>query len=119
MQCLESAGVAIVLVDAHNPALTAFSRVIVDDVAGGKAATQHLIDLGHRRIGYVGDEPYQGFNYTSSPDRGRGYRQALEEAGIGFRPEYFRLGKHGRRSRRRSASRHFFITHFRQLHPLE
>jgi DNA-binding LacI/PurR family transcriptional regulator len=93
---LQSADVPIVLVDANHPSLTSFNRVTVDDVAGGRAATQHLIELGHRRIGFIGDLLDIRFNFTSSPDRYLGYRQALDQAKIPFVPDYYALGKHGR-----------------------
>ncbi len=97
----DSAGVPVVLVDAKHPAL---SRAITDDVSGGRLATQHLLDLGHRRIGYVSDPLDSPFNFTSSRDRYQGYRQALKDAGISFRPEYHRQGEHGRYEARRLAA---------------
>ncbi|MDY6878147.1 MAG: LacI family DNA-binding transcriptional regulator [Chloroflexota bacterium] len=95
------ANVPTVLVDARHPRL---SRAVVDDVAGGHLATQHLIDLGHRKIGYVSDCLKNPFNFVSSRDRYEGYRQALAEAGIPFRPEYHCQGEHGRREAREMAS---------------
>jgi len=89
----KEAGVPVVLVDAYHPAL---SRVVVDDVAGGYMATQHLIELGHRRIAYVSDPLVNPFNFTSSRDRYRGYRRALADYGLPFRPEYHQQGEHGR-----------------------
>jgi DNA-binding LacI/PurR family transcriptional regulator len=91
------ANVPTVLVDAHHPWL---SQVVIDDVAGGRMATQHLIELGHHKIGFVGDEFDNPFHFVSSRDRYEGYRQALEEAGIPFRPEYHRQGEHGRKQAR-------------------
>jgi DNA-binding LacI/PurR family transcriptional regulator len=87
------AGVPTVLVDAHHPQL---NRVVVDDVDGGHLATRHLIDLGHRKIGYVSDRLDNPFHFVSSQERYTGYRQALAEADIPFRPEYHRQGEHGR-----------------------
>lgn len=87
------AGVPTVLVDAHHPGL---GRVVVDDVAGGYMATQHLIELGHRDIAFVGDLPDNPFNFTSSRDRYRGYRQALTDHGLPVRVEYYQTGEHGR-----------------------
>jgi DNA-binding LacI/PurR family transcriptional regulator len=86
-------GVPVVLIDANHPDL---SRAVTDDVAGGYLATQHLINLGHRRIGYVSDPLESPFNFTSSRDRYKGYRRALDVADILFQPEYHRQGKHGR-----------------------
>ena len=86
-------GVPTVLVDAHHPDL---SRVVIDDVVGGRMATQHLIDLGHRRIGFVGDHFEDLFNSYHTRDRYDGHRQALAGTDIPFRPEYHRQGEHGR-----------------------
>jgi DNA-binding LacI/PurR family transcriptional regulator len=100
---LAHSSVPIVLVDADHPALKSLNRVITDNVAGGRAATQHLIDLGHTRIGYISDPIETPFNFTSSRDRLQGYRQALQAAGIPFRSNYHRQGEHGRYEARRLA----------------
>ncbi len=93
---LVQADVPIVLVDANHPSLTMLNRVIVDDLQGGRQATQHLINLGHTKIAIISDYLENAFNFTSSRDRYNGYRQALNAAGIGFRPEYHRQAEHGR-----------------------
>ncbi|SFO04761.1 transcriptional regulator, LacI family [Formivibrio citricus] len=55
-----------------------------NDEQGGYLATRHLIDLGHRDIGLLA-----GPNFTSSArDRQRGYRRAMNEAGIPVREEW-------------------------------
>lgn len=95
---LVSADVPIVLVDANHPSLKLMNRVIVDDVKGGRLATQHLIDLGHQRIGLISDYLDSPFNFTSSRDRHNGYRQALNAAGIAYHSEYHLQGEHGRHS---------------------
>jgi len=102
---LAEASVPVVLIDAHHPALTTLHQITVDDVAGGKAVTEYLIGLGHTRIGFIGDPADNPFNFTSSRDRARGYRQALAAAGIPYRPEYYAEGPHGRRAARESARR--------------
>jgi len=88
-----------VLVDAYHPLL---SRVVVDNVAGGYQATQHLIDLGHRHIGFISDYLDDPFN-SPAIDRYKGYRQALADAGIEFRPGYHCQGVHGRLPARQMA----------------
>jgi DNA-binding LacI/PurR family transcriptional regulator len=93
---LENADVPIVLIDANHPSLSSFHRVIVDDLSGGRIATQHLIDLGHRQIGFISDLLKNPFNFTSSQFRFQGYLQALEEAGIPFEPDNHGQGEHGR-----------------------
>jgi len=100
---LQQADVPIILIDANHACLSSMTRVIVDDVAGARAATQHLIELGHRRIGYVSDFIETPFNFTSSRYRLQGYRQALDEAGISFRPQYHLQGEHGRNQARQMA----------------
>jgi DNA-binding LacI/PurR family transcriptional regulator len=95
------AGVPTVLLDARHPDL---SRVVIDDVAGGQLATQHLIDMGHRKIGFVGDQLENPFNFISSRDRYEGYRQALAEASIPFRAQHHRQAEHGREPARQMAS---------------
>lgn len=71
--------VPVVIINEQNPPSTVAS-VSVDDVAGAHAAVEHLLGLGHRRIGYVGIP-----NRRRSNDyRLKGYRSALATAGIGF-----------------------------------
>ena len=92
-------GVPAVLVDAYHPALP---TVQIDDVAGAGTAVRHLIDLGHRRIAYVGETLEQNpLKFQPIGDRSRGYRQTLDEAGISYCPEYHRQGKYGWREARR------------------
>ena len=95
--------VPVVLIDANHPALTMLNRVIGDDRAGGFAATRHLIELGHRRIGIITDPLEDAFNFTSSRDRYDGYRAALAEAGLPFQPRYHAYGPHSRAEARRLA----------------
>ncbi len=50
--------------------------------AGMIAATQHLLELGHRRIGMIGLNE----NISTGRERFEGYRQALFDAGIALEP---------------------------------
>ncbi len=60
----------------------------IDDEAAAYAMTQHLIALGHRRIGFV-----QGAcNQTASALRRAGYTRALAEAGVAFADEVVMQG---------------------------
>ncbi len=54
-----------------------------DNIAAGKAATQYLLDRGHRRIALLGYDK----QFMVTADRRKGYQQALEEAGLPFRKE--------------------------------
>jgi LacI family transcriptional regulator len=86
-------GVPTVLVDAQHPQL---NRVVIDDVSGGRLATQHLLELGHRKIGFISDWLNSPFNFVSSRYRYTGYVQALTQANLPAHPEYQRQGEHGR-----------------------
>jgi DNA-binding LacI/PurR family transcriptional regulator len=94
-------GIPIVLIDAYHALLP---TVKIDDVAGARAAVRHLIDLGHHRIGYIGEcLDNNPFNFRPIGDRYQGYREALADAGIPIRPEYHRQGNYGWREARRMA----------------
>lgn len=58
---------------------TAYCAIGSDNVAGGRRATSHLLRLGRKKVLFLGD--------TEAPEMGqrhRGYRQALEQAGVPF-----------------------------------
>jgi DNA-binding LacI/PurR family transcriptional regulator len=90
------AGVPLVMVDVLAPGVP---QTVTDDVAGGRLATEHLLSLGHRRIGFVGDTAARvsatDLGFASSQHRLAGYRQALAAAGIGYDPALVRRGPHG------------------------
>jgi LacI family transcriptional regulator len=92
---LERADIPIVFVDAHENT-SGLPRVLGDDEAGGKLATEHLLGLGHRRVGFIGDEFANPFGFTSSRDRHAGYSRALAEAGLAPASADVSLGAHGR-----------------------
>lgn len=85
---LRASAMPCVVVDAQHASLPC---VVVDDVAGGEMATRHLIELGHRRVAFIGDTPPE-FRFDWSRDRTRGYERALERAGLAVRPEYVKEG---------------------------
>ncbi len=72
-----------VLIDRSLPGLRA-DLVQGDSVAGARLLVDHLIGLGHRRIAMI-TEPN---DVSTARDRVQGYREALEAAGIGFRPDF-------------------------------
>jgi len=97
----QQANLPVVLVDSPHDRI---SHVLVDNVAGGCLATKHLIDLGHRKIGYISDYLQESpFGFLPVAERYQGYRRALAEAGIEFRAEYHRQGELSRREARRLA----------------
>ena len=88
---IASAPFPVVLVDTTAPSLPS---VGFDDRLGGRMATQHLIDLGHTRIGFVGEPPNNAFGFVASVRREEGYRGVLERAGIEPMSELIRYGAH-------------------------
>jgi LacI family transcriptional regulator len=77
-------GAKIVLIDRVLEGLRC-SAVTTDDVKVGLLATEHLIELGHRRIGHL-----RGTNASTSLQRLEGYRQALKSAGIRIQKDLIR-----------------------------
>src|SRR5665647_97953 len=55
-----------------------YASVVSDDAGGGRLATQHLIKLGHRRIGLVAGPD----DASSSLGRRRGFYEAHQQAGL-------------------------------------
>jgi LacI family transcriptional regulator, galactose operon repressor len=100
-------GVILMGVDAHDPEVLTLARsripcvavdvellgrragyVMSDNVAGGRKATRHLAELGHRRIGFIGGLPFT----RPATDRLLGYRAELHDLGIDYRDEYVQDG---------------------------
>lgn len=69
-----------------NHAMT--SSVFMDDVQAADDMTSHLINQGHKRIGFVIGHP----NHMASDQRHFGYRRALDRAGIAYEPNLVRQG---------------------------
>ncbi len=82
IEAILAKGMPIVFFDRvyNNPKL---SKVIVDDFAGAKEATLHLIKQGCKRIAHLEGPP----NLDISKQRLEGYKEALEENGIPFSKE--------------------------------
>jgi LacI family transcriptional regulator len=74
---LVQSGVAMVQLDRAVRGLAA-DAVMVDNEVGARRAVEHLIGLGHTRIGIVSDRP----DVSSSADRIEGYRRALRATGL-------------------------------------
>lgn len=57
--------------------------VAIDDAHAARQATQHLVNLGHERIGLISGSSVEA-GFTAESDRERGYRQVLEDNAIPF-----------------------------------
>src|SRR5436190_1079222 len=88
LEQLREADIPLVVLDPGNPPPPDLPSVGATNWAGGLAATEHLLGLGHRRIGAIAGPG----DYLCSRARTDGYRSALERAGIKFNPALVRNG---------------------------
>ena len=88
LRVLEAMDVPFVRISpGTNHALT--SSVFMDDAQAADDMTTHLINFGHRRIGFIKGHP----NHMASNDRLFGYRRALDRAGISYEPQLVAEGE--------------------------
>ncbi|NUR77458.1 MAG: LacI family DNA-binding transcriptional regulator [Thermoleophilia bacterium] len=80
-------GLPIVCLDRDIDS-TLVPLVQVDNRLGARLATEHLLELGHERIGHIAGPPDLGI----SDERIEGYRDALRAAGIAVDPELIAVG---------------------------
>ena len=81
------AGVATVFVDRPAGRIDA-DVVLSDNFGGARDGVAHLVAHGHRRIGFIGDQP----GIHTAAERLRGYRAAMDEAGIAVEDAWMSLG---------------------------
>ena len=74
--------IPIVLLNNQHPSEFVYS-VMIANTPASMEATSYLLELGHRRIGYLGDR----HGGQSDSERFTGYRQALDAGDVPFRPE--------------------------------
>jgi DNA-binding LacI/PurR family transcriptional regulator len=85
---LHARDIPFVIVDPAGEPAPDVPSVGATNWNGGVAATRHLLELGHRRIGMIGGPP----GMLCSRARVDGYRSALETAGLAVDPELVRAG---------------------------
>ncbi|GAB3614410.1 LacI family DNA-binding transcriptional regulator [Humibacter ginsengisoli] len=59
----------------------------IDDLGIACAATQHLIELGHREIAFLGGDDEEGLNHVVPQARRAGWERAMAAAGLPVRPD--------------------------------
>lgn len=101
LRLIRGASIPFVMIDRSFPETTS-PTVLLDHFKGGRLATQHLIENGHRRIGCFTGPP----QLFSSIERLEGYRSALSEAGIPFDESLLFEGNY-QMGKEREAFRHF------------
>ncbi len=65
--------------------------VFNDDIYGIRLITRHLLDLGHRRIAFLGN----AVGGRTTQMREHGFRQTMEDAGVEVREEYVLMAPTG------------------------
>jgi DNA-binding LacI/PurR family transcriptional regulator len=87
----EGTGIHVISIGQQMPA---FGSVSIDDRAASRDAVRHLLNLGHREVGFIGaateDDP---FHFTVPSARHDGYLDALVERGVVARPEHQTTGR--------------------------
>jgi DNA-binding LacI/PurR family transcriptional regulator len=96
---MRASGVPIVQIEREQ--MLGTHAVLVDNTAGVMEAVRHLVELGHRRIAFVGGDPvlhpYPRFRgRTVEEERLESYVEALRLAGISPNRELIRLGHYFR-----------------------
>jgi DNA-binding LacI/PurR family transcriptional regulator len=81
---LREAGLPVVLVDAYS---SMFTSLVVNNIEGAYQAVRHLIEKGHRRIGFINGEIEGNFKFNQANDRLIGLHRAFGEANLLFEPE--------------------------------
>jgi LacI family transcriptional regulator len=89
IQSLQRDALPLVLLDRRPAGLRGAHSVVIDNEAGAYAATRHLIEAGHERIGLLAGN----INLDTGRQRLNGYRRALRAAGLPARPEYTRTAE--------------------------
>jgi LacI family transcriptional regulator len=78
LEALRHQGLPFVIVDPRQPVPPGVPSVSAAHAAGAREATEHLLALGHRRIGVISGAP----DWLASVERLRGYQAALAAADI-------------------------------------
>ena len=93
-------GLPTVLVEYPHPSL---SSVEIDDVMGGRMAARYLVEKGHRRIAFLGDTDLPEYSIHPVSLRLVGFRQGLQEAGLGLPDALIRLAPYSQEQTRQAA----------------
>jgi DNA-binding LacI/PurR family transcriptional regulator len=98
---LESLRVPLVYVGSGPPDQV---LVHIDDVATARRATEHLLALGHTRIGHISGYPTEPTPWASEVERATGYAEALRGAGLEPETDLMAYGRFARPGGRASAA---------------
>ena len=90
-----------VVVTGRNMKAPGLYALHFDNFEGGRLATHHLLSLGHRRIAFINGDT----RHPDARERQRGYRAALEAAGLPFEPALVVPGQYTEDSGRMAVER--------------
>jgi LacI family transcriptional regulator len=79
IEYIDGLGLPVILID-YDLRHGRYSSVLIDNRRGAQLAVRHLVELGHRAIGFIGGDP----DHPSMAHRYGGYRDTLHECGIPF-----------------------------------
>ena len=80
LKAISAEGIPAALVTSGRP-MAGFSAVSINDRKASREMTQHLLALGHRRIGFIAGDP----SHSASEERLRGFKDAMTAAGLPVR----------------------------------
>jgi DNA-binding LacI/PurR family transcriptional regulator len=86
VQRLRKLGKPIVGIGGRIPGIPTFS---IDDVKTSYRATEHLIELGHKRLVHVGGDQEKQLDFEVHSNRLKGFRSALADAGLSHDRDFF------------------------------
>jgi LacI family repressor for deo operon, udp, cdd, tsx, nupC, and nupG len=86
---LSAVGGPVAIVGTSVPG---WASVRIDDERAARCAVRHLLDLGHRRIGFIGGEADDPLLSAVPGDRQLGYRAELAAAGLPVDPALEAVG---------------------------
>jgi DNA-binding LacI/PurR family transcriptional regulator len=86
LDALRDLQVPLSLVGVGRSATSDASLVRVDDEAAAAGAVQHLLNLGHRRIGLIAGLAAEPLPFLAAEQRRRGYLRTLRRAGVPIDP---------------------------------
>ena len=75
--------IPITVIGHHEPTADSFDTINSNDIEGAKLAVQALVAKGYRDIGMVSLGPVKTHEPDVAPQREKGFRAAIAEAGLG------------------------------------
>lgn len=84
---LRERGVNHVLISPSSP-MQGASSIAIDDRLAARTMTDHLLSLGHTKIGHISGRP----GHVATLLRQQGYEESLQRAAIAINPDYIATG---------------------------